>query len=288
MSSNEQQLQGLFNRIGQSTLRTFRVSVTQFFSAFNTAVPDSERKQSYDEQCVPWNVLVVQLGGRQWRLPNDIDGCKRVSYNLYRIISELDTDARNIVFTLFYKPDLNESIRQFNEVFLGYFGQAVNEILADEPNADHKQNSKPGTTVFIIHGHDSTLKQEVQLLLNRAGVENVVLHEVLDKGRSVIDKLLEEGSNAGYAIALLSPDDGLMNGEFRARQNVILEIGFFLGMLGKSRVRMVVKEGVTIPSDLHGVLYEPFDTAGMWRVKLLREIRAAGIAFDWEEALRHI
>lgn len=96
--------------------------------------------------------------------------------------------------------------------------------------------------VFIIHGHDSEMKTNVQLLLSRAKVTDVVLHECADKGRNIIDKLIEETYGATYAIALLSPDDKLEDGSIRARKNVILEIGFFLGRLGKQNVRLLVKD----------------------------------------------
>jgi predicted nucleotide-binding protein len=66
----------------------------------------------------------------------------------------------------------------------------------------------------------------------------------------------------------------------RARQNVILELGYFIGKLGRAKVCAIYAEGVEVPSDIHGVLYIPFDAEGAWRWKLATEIRAAGIAVD--------
>ena len=112
-----------------------------------------------------------------------------------------------------------------------------------------------------------------------------VLHEQPDKGRTIIEKLIGESSNAGYAIALLSPDDISDGGVYRARQNVILEIGYFIGVLGRDKVRILVKGDVDIPSDLQGIIYEPFDDTGNWRIRLLREIREAGIPVDIERVI---
>ena len=137
-------------------------------------------------------------------------------------------------------------------------------------------------TVFIIHGHDDGLKTDVQLLLIRAGVNNIVLHEQADRGRTIIDKLVEESSPSNYAIALLSPDDILQDGTERARQNVILEIGYFIGRLGKERVRLIKKGSIEIPSDLSGILYENYDSAGAWKLKLCKELIAVGIYVDME------
>ena len=56
-------------------------------------------------------------------------------------------------------------------------------------------------------------------------------------------------------------------------------LGFFLGMLGRSRVA-ALNAGVEIPSDLNGVLYVPVDGAGAWRLKLASEIKHAGLRVD--------
>ncbi|MBK9515422.1 MAG: nucleotide-binding protein, partial [Flavobacteriales bacterium] len=130
-----------------------------------------------------------------------------------------------------------------------------------EKEISESKRREIGKTVFIVHGHDVGLKAEVQLLLSRAGINNIVLHEQLDKGRTVIDKLIQEGSDAGYAIALLTPDDSQLDGGKRARQNVVLELGYFMGRLGKERVRMLLKGGIEMPTDLSGVLYERYDRA---------------------------
>ncbi|WP_084446694.1 TIR domain-containing protein [Hymenobacter roseosalivarius] len=71
----------------------------------------------------------------------------------------------------------------------------------------------------------------------------------------------------------------------RARQNVILEIGYFLGRLGSERMRLITKENVEIPSDLSGILYQKHDSAGAWKIKLLKEMMAVGIYVNMENAL---
>jgi predicted nucleotide-binding protein len=135
-------------------------------------------------------------------------------------------------------------------------------------------------TVFIIHGHDDAMKKAVQLFLTRANLKDIVLHEQPDKNRTVIEKLIEEGNSAAYVIALLSPDDIQKDGTVRARQNVVLEIGYFIGKLGREKVRILRKGEVVIPSDLQGILYENYDEEGAWRIKLLKEMQAVGLPID--------
>ena len=66
----------------------------------------------------------------------------------------------------------------------------------------------------------------------------------------------------------------------RARQNVVMELGFFLGRLGRERVAAIYAHGVEMPSDYSGVLFLPYDDAGGWQLPLAKEIRAAGIGVD--------
>ncbi len=145
---------------------------------------------------------------------------------------------------------------------------------------EFKNNSMKSKNVFIIHGHNEEMKKNVQLMLERIGLNAIVLHERPDKGRTIIDKLIEEGAEAKYAIALLSPDDQHTDGSGHARQNVVLEIGYFLGKLGRNNVRLLKKGNTTIPSDLQGILYDDYDTKGGWKVKLAKEMKSVGLEID--------
>jgi hypothetical protein len=116
--------------------------------------------------------------------------------------------------------------------------------------------------VFIVHGHDELMKVEVARTLERLGLTPIILHEKPDEGRTVIEKF-EHHSNVGFAVVLLSPDDkgysvkcAPENAKSRARQNVVLELGFFVGKLGRKRVVALhrVVEGFEMPSDYGGVL----------------------------------
>ena len=72
--------------------------------------------------------------------------------------------------------------------------------------------------------------------------------------------------------------------EPRARQNVILELGVFLGKLGRKHVCPLVKGDVETPSDYDGVVYTKLDDAGGWKMKLVQELKAAGFDVDANRA----
>ncbi len=136
--------------------------------------------------------------------------------------------------------------------------------------------------VFLVHGRAEEPKQAVAAFLRSLGLEVVILHEQANQGRTIIEKF-EEHSAVGFAVVLLTPDDVGASADHpeksqrRARQNVILELGFFIAKLGRKRVCPIYVEGVELPSDYHGVLYVPYDEGAAWRSKLVTELSAAGI-----------
>jgi predicted nucleotide-binding protein len=146
----------------------------------------------------------------------------------------------------------------------------------------------PARKVFIVHGHDDGPKYAVTRFVERLGFEAIILHEQASQGRTVIEKI-EAHSDVGFAIVLLTPDDfGGVNGEEpkpRARQNVILELGYFVGKLTRSRVCALKRGDIEVPSDFGGVVYVPFDDGGGWREELGRELEAAGFDIDWKKAM---
>ena len=143
--------------------------------------------------------------------------------------------------------------------------------------------------VFIVHGHDEASRESVARFIENLGLTPVILHEQASRGMTVPEKL-EEYGNVGYAVILLTPDDvgrekGQLGDQPRARQNVILELGYFVGRLGRGRVIAFRKDDVEIPSDYLGVVYTDFDARGAWRQELTRELRSAGYEIDLSRAI---
>lgn len=137
--------------------------------------------------------------------------------------------------------------------------------------------------VFIVHGHDETAKQTVARFCEKIGFEVVILHEQPSRGRTIIEKI-EDHHDVGFAIIILTPDDvggkPECNPSPRARQNVVLELGYFLGRLGRSKVMALKKGEIEVPSDFDGVVYQDYDDHGAWKQALGRELKAAGFDID--------
>lgn len=145
--------------------------------------------------------------------------------------------------------------------------------------------------VFVVHGHDEGARESVARFIEHIGFEPIILHERPNKGRTIITKFRGEAADIGFSIVLMTPDDhgakvGELNTKPRARQNVVFELGFFIGAFGSERVAALVKGDIERPSDFEGVVYIDLDDAGGWKQKLGRELQAAGYEIDWNKVMR--
>lgn len=144
--------------------------------------------------------------------------------------------------------------------------------------------------VFIVHGYDGEARETVARFLGNIGFDPVILHEQASRGRTVIEKV-EANSEVDFAVVLLTPDDlGKVRNDLelepRARQNVLLELGYCMGRLGRERVCALMKDRVEIPSDFGGVVWERMDENGGWKQTLARELQAAGHIIYWNKVMR--
>jgi len=143
--------------------------------------------------------------------------------------------------------------------------------------------------VFIVHGHDVAVRQSVARVIEKLGLKPIILHEQPNNGKTIIEKF-EKHSDVGFAIILMTNDDeGKSKSEIelknRARQNVILELGYFIGKLGRERVLPLHSEGVELPSDIHGLLYIPIDKADNWKFAIVKELKSVGYKVDANKLL---
>lgn len=167
------------------------------------------------------------------------------------------------------------------------FDRLEYEIVEEPMEATNKpvQRMDPSTEIFIVHGHDEAAKEGVARFLEKLGLRPIILHEQANAGLTIIEKF-ERYSNVAFAVVLLTPDDkgaakdSTHDLKPRARQNVILELGYFVGKLGRSAVCALHKGGVELPSDIQGVVYVDMDNAGAWKIALAREIKEAGLPID--------
>lgn len=176
----------------------------------------------------------------------------------------------------------------------GKIGDDVSNLFVKSRPAEE---SKPKTVknlsknVFIVHGRDHEPMKELKTMLLEFGLNPIVLHEQPGGSRTIVERL-EKYSDVGYAFVILTPDDlgGRFKGKIRAlganvledsrpraRQNVILEFGYFIGLLGRDKVCCLYKGEIELPSDMQGIVYISFDNSiEETRPRIVRELLEAG------------
>lgn len=191
--------------------------------------------------------------------------------------------------------ELREALRTIKSDSIVLLRQAISDIEEDMDETAFQlplpaQILPAQRAAFIVHGHDEGPREAVARFLEKLKITPIILHEHANKGRTLIEKFEQHGDVA-FAVILLTPDDigGLAHEKElrpRARQNVILELGYFIGKLGRDRVCAITKGDIEQPSDIVGVAYVEYDDGGAWRQKLAKEIDAAGIEIDWNRVMK--
>jgi len=157
----------------------------------------------------------------------------------------------------------------------------------DTPKAS-SQAKTINNKVFIVHGHNEEMKQSAARFVEQIRLKPIILHEQPSKGKTIIEKF-EEYSNVSFAVVLLSADDvayskdsSVEDAKLRARQNVIFELGYFIGFLGRERVVALYQQAdnFEIPSDYQGVLFIPYDRHDNWKYQIVKELKALGYDID--------
>lgn len=166
-------------------------------------------------------------------------------------------------------------------IFLTYLEEMKEEQLPSPSTCFKKiEHDK----IFIVHGHDGELKQAVARIIEKQGINAIILSEQVNKGRTIIEKF-EDYSDVGGAICLFTADDcGRAKNDTlentRARQNVVLETGYFMGKLGREHVVILADNGIEMPSDLSGIVCT--DTSN-WEIDLLKELKVMGYTVDFNK-----
>lgn len=178
------------------------------------------------------------------------------------------------------KSGLVESKAVF-EVYLEELKE--NDVTPD--NEATQDNSISKSKVFVVHGHDEALKQEVARIVEKQGLEAIILSEQANHGKTIIEKF-EENTDVGAAICLFTGDDygkakDVEDDNLRARQNVVFEAGYFMGKLGRENVILIANPEIELPSDLQGVVYT---NEKSWQIDVLKELKAIGYAIDFNKA----
>ena len=186
-----------------------------------------------------------------------------------------------IIKTRFFTAALNLDFNnQYRFQHMEEMLNILKALLPQEDAPEIKETTFPQSNkVFIVHGHNKALRDEVKNVLYELGLKPVVLSEQANGGKTIIEKFEENSGKVNFAIILMTADDegkALKEKEHhpRARQNVILEMGYFMASLKRSNVFLLLEDNIELPSDINGVGYA--SVHDNWKIMLVKELRNCG------------
>lgn len=207
--------------------------------------------------------------------------------NVYNSNGELNRFNKSIIDKKMLLESFIEEVEEWEEhternvVTKNYDSVTVNVINIEK--------NIPKTKVFIVHGHDNGAKQEVARFIEKLGFKPIILHEQVSGQMTIIEKIEAYAGEVEFGIVIYTACDvGGKNSdslESRARQNVVFEHGYLIGLLGRNNVCPLVKGNIEKPGDIGGVVYTPMDESGSWHLPLARELKRAGYDVDSSKLL---
>ena len=198
------------------------------------------------------------------------------------------------------RNDTGTQLRLNNGVTVSVYDSGRYQVQGSQENKESVENClrgatsssitnssiRPNSEVFVVYGHDESAKVQLEALLRRWQLRPLLLDQLPSQGHTIIEKVEHYANQVQYAVVLATPDDESYRRnhtegkKFRARQNVVLELGMMLSKLGRERVAILLKtpDLMEKPSDIDGLIYIPFgdtiDAAA--QVILANEMNACG------------
>lgn len=263
-------------------------------------VPGSEAEDKINDRILKGKALLerkitseeeVDLMEENYNKWNDFN--KELLKSIFTGQRMIEDYMRHISVSYSLDGGASEMLRYYGQIIKGAIREleSIVERLQLFPAGSTKTELSKATKlkadnrkIFIVHGHDDGLKQKVARILEKLKLSPIILHEEANEGKTIIEKL-EKHADVGFAAILLTPDDVGRNKKDdsdkpRARQNVVLELGYFIGKLGRKNVCALHARDVELPSDLSGIVYVPIGEDDAWQYTLAREIKVAGIDVD--------
>ena len=287
---SKQQVVGLITeQIGKSeVLLATEVPSSQVMTGYDMFGGRGRQSKEYDEvtkvaffnEFKKWDDRTIEILTRAFEHPNNTDlyGYQQtgITYFIYDVVAEQKQIIGKLVSYLQGFIDRIDLIPC-----------RVESLTA----ADAPMVALSSDKVFIVHGHGELEKVTTARTLEQMGLRPIILHEQEDYGKTIIEKFETNANDVGFAIVLLTADDlGISKKDMekaknenrdyklalRARQNVVFEMGYFMGKLDRTHVFLLLEDGVDKPGDLDGIIYTSFDADGIWKFKLAKRLKAVG------------
>ena len=143
---------------------------------------------------------------------------------------------------------------------LEYLRRMIDQIFEIRSNSELAvpEESSPSPRVFVSHGQASDWREVQAYIEKDIEIPTLELEQQPNLGRTVLQKLEQETYSCTSAVIVMTGDDTDSDGNPRARENVLHEIGYLQAKYGLSAVCLLHEEDTSIPSNIHGLVYIPF------------------------------
>lgn len=268
-------------------LLQYEVSFTQVIRGYDMFGGGGHASKEYnkDQETAFFNEF------RKWNSRNE-----EIFTRIFADANNTDLDGYRQTGSIYFFSDVISEQKKSISKLVAYMQGFIDRIDLIPCNAEPVSVPVPqvemsADKVFVVHGHGELIKVTTARTLELLGLKPIILHEQEDYGKTIIEKFESHATDMGFAVVLLTADDlGISKKDIekakaenkehkpseRARQNVVFEMGYFMGKLDRAHVFLLLENGVEKPGDLDGIVYTPIDAEGMWKVKLAKRLKAVG------------
>lgn len=170
---------------------------------------------------------------------------------------------------------------------LPVLGESTSQETSQRVDSMKKTNERK---VLVIPGPDEDRKKAVVFFLKKLDLEPLLVEGADGQGTDLSEKY-GMYAEAAFAVILLTADDmafpegKLEKPKPRPPQDVIFELGFLMGLLHPHSGCVLYEKRLDLPSACKGIGLIPYDTGGLWKLLLAREMKMAKVDVDLNKAV---
>lgn len=255
-------------------IEQFQLVDTHYYANTTIYKYNKEEEGNALNKLLKWQQVVLRILSIFYNSENHIE-CKRFKDTIIKYKKGFNL-----------KDELINEYRSGISVIEGII--EIPELLSESSSVDNMKNVSTSKNVFIVHGHNESVRTKVELFFRSIGYNPIVLFKEPSKGKTIIEKIEENTDDICFAVVLYTACDlGKAKNEVelrsRARQNVVFEHGYLSAKLGREKVVALVEDGVEQPSDITGIVYISIDEYGMWQTKVADEMTANALDLDYSK-----
>jgi hypothetical protein len=156
--------------------------------------------------------------------------------------------------------DHNKRTSQFIKTIIMPLMDYIGTYYAEKSQNTANKSQSGIKKIVMIHGHDSGLKHELtDYLKNDMLLPEPVVLSLSSRGQTVMEKFELEVNEADLIFVLTAPEDFNCKLASLPKRNILLELGYLIGKLGKKSEKLVIllknKDNVNLPTDIYGLEY---------------------------------